>query len=43
MNVALVAMLGLSLGQPPANAAATDYHPFNSRSIKFPSSSRRKR
>ena len=34
MNVALAAMLGLSLAQPPA--PASDYHPFNSRSIKFP-------
>ena len=32
MNVALAAMLGLTLAQPPA----PDYHPFNSRSIKFP-------
>jgi len=35
MNVALVAMLGLGLAQPPA-AAPADYHPFNSRNIKFP-------
>jgi hypothetical protein len=34
MNVALVAMLGFGLAQPPA--AASDYHPFNSRNIKFP-------
>lgn len=33
MNVALVAMLGLGIGQP---AAPADYHPFNSRNIKFP-------
>ncbi|MFO0802952.1 MAG: hypothetical protein U0791_07490 [Gemmataceae bacterium] len=38
MNAALVAMLGLGLAQPPAAAAAptADYHPFNSRNIKFP-------
>ncbi|HEY2910769.1 MAG TPA: hypothetical protein VGI99_11010 [Gemmataceae bacterium] len=35
MNVALVAMLGLSLGQP-APAAAADYHPFTTHKIKFP-------
>jgi len=33
MNAALVAMLGLGLAQPPATS---DYHPFNSRNIKFP-------
>jgi hypothetical protein len=40
MNAALVAMLGLGLAQPPAMpaapAAAAEYHPFNSRTIKFP-------
>lgn len=32
MNLTLAALLGLGLGQPPA----PEYHPFNSRSIKFP-------
>jgi hypothetical protein len=38
MNVALVAMLGLGVGQPapPASSAATDYHPFTTPSIKLP-------
>src|SRR5206468_11558655 len=32
MNLTLAALLGLGLAQPPE----PEYHPFNSRSIKFP-------
>jgi hypothetical protein len=35
MNVA-VAIVGLTLGQPPAAPAAQDYYPFASRTIKLP-------
>jgi hypothetical protein len=36
MNFAAVALVGFTLGQPPAPAPTSDYFPMNSRSIKLP-------